>query len=213
MSSSTALRNQNRKASEAYFQTKLHRSADEGPMRPAYYATCSECGTEEFIHSSGNKALPFAVTQRKFEQKGWLIAKSREHDICPACLAKKRAAQKAEKETAMAAEVKPVEPRQMSRDDRRVLFAKLEDVYVGDGYIDGWTDKRVAEDLNVPRAWVEEVRSEFFGDVAVNPDIIDFLDKYDAIYEEVTKLRSQVMDVGNKVDELIKLGRRIKETI
>jgi hypothetical protein len=53
----------------------------------------------------------------------------------------------------------------MSRDDRRIIFARLNDVYVNErtGYSEQWTDKRVAEDLGVPRAWVSEVRDRDFG--------------------------------------------------
>jgi hypothetical protein len=56
-------------------------------------------------------------------------------------------------------------PREMSRDDRRVIFAKLDEVYIDEnkGYDNGWSDHRVAVDLGVPRAWVASVREEMFG--------------------------------------------------
>lgn len=75
--------------------------------------------------------------------------------------AAKAAAKDAVKTNAVAVEP----PREMSRDDRRVIFAKLNEVYIDEskGYDNGWSDHRVAVDLGVPRAWVASVREEMFG--------------------------------------------------
>lgn len=56
-------------------------------------------------------------------------------------------------------------PRQMLREDRRLIFAQLEDCYLDEksGYVDGWSDEKVAKTLNVPRKWVEQIRDENFG--------------------------------------------------
>ncbi|MCR6673294.1 hypothetical protein [Devosia ginsengisoli] len=56
-------------------------------------------------------------------------------------------------------------PRQMSREDRRLIFAKLEEVYIDEksGYSAGWNDDAVAKDMACPRAWVEEIREQNFG--------------------------------------------------
>jgi hypothetical protein len=55
--------------------------------------------------------------------------------------------------------------REMTRDERRIIFEKINELYVGDqvGYRDSWTDEKVAVDLGVPRAWVEDMRAEYFG--------------------------------------------------
>jgi hypothetical protein len=56
-------------------------------------------------------------------------------------------------------------PREMGRDDRRIVFAKIDEVYLGEGngYSQGWNDEAVAKDLAIPRAWVASVREEMFG--------------------------------------------------
>jgi hypothetical protein len=61
--------------------------------------------------------------------------------------------------------IKAEPPREMTRDDRRVIFAKLQDVYVDEkvGYGNGWNDQKVAADLGVPLAWVRTIRDENFG--------------------------------------------------
>ena len=49
--------------------------------------------------------------------------------------------------------------------DRRVIIAKLNDLYVDEatGYRDDWNDAMVAKDLGAPIEWVREIRDENFG--------------------------------------------------
>ena len=52
-----------------------------------------------------------------------------------------------------------------SREDRRLIFAQLEEVYVSEkvGYKRGWSDQKVAEHMQLPIEWVAEVRDANFG--------------------------------------------------
>jgi hypothetical protein len=61
---------------------------------------------------------------------------------------------------ARARETAPAEP---TREEKRRINGKLSEIHDGKGYADAWTDSKVAEALNVPRAWVEEIREEFHG--------------------------------------------------
>ena len=84
-------------------------------------------------------------------------------------------------------------PRTMSREDRRIVFEKLNGVYLDEkrGYDTGWSDHKVAIDLGVPRAWVEQVREEMFGPVNSNPEIQEFLEgvkALKAIRDQVTRI-------------------------
>ncbi len=55
---------------------------------------------------------------------------------------------------------------------RRLINDKLDAVYDPEtGYVDTWTDKRLAEAIGVPLAWVAEVRELMFGTLKVNPAI------------------------------------------
>lgn len=84
-------------------------------------------------------------------------------------------------------------PREMSRDDRRLIFAKLDEVYVDEntGYSAGWTDDKVATDLGVPRAWVAQIRDENFGP---------------GTNEEITKLLGEV-------NETVRLHEGVKSRL
>lgn len=61
-------------------------------------------------------------------------------------------------------------PRPPSREDKRRILAKLDDVYDGEetGYSADWSDKKVAATLSVPPAWVRDLRVEFHGENASN---------------------------------------------
>ncbi|MCB0654451.1 MAG: hypothetical protein KDC85_24440 [Saprospiraceae bacterium] len=205
-----------RKSSQRTFEIGLHQPADTGPTRSDKYIKCATCDTKEFVNSSGRSLLPDEVVQQKLQRRGWLVGKTWKHDKCPSCVAIEAKAKETmkTKETTNVTQFpsRPAEPRKITRDDRRLIFDKLNEVY-DNGYTAGWTDKKLAEDLGVPAAWVEEVRAEFFGDANTNEEITDFLARYDAAVAEAGALRDKVVEVSNKLDELLKLGRQIKESL
>lgn len=140
---------------------------------------CGKCGAAETTESNGANMPPEACA-RFFRSRGWRVAGSPKKDRCPACLAAEHSHKPPieENETmglskdATVVEIRPPQPgaseqapRQMTREDRRLIFAKLEEVYIDErvGYCPGWNDERVAKDMAVPRAWVETIREENFG--------------------------------------------------
>ena len=124
---------------------------------------------------------------RKLEQKGWRIGKSRTSHRCPRCFnaAKTAAIHQTEEKimankkemlnstSSSALQVVQENARVMTREDRRIIFEKLNEVYLNDkvGYAQGWTDEKVSTDLGIPRAWVRLIREENFGDEVGNEDI------------------------------------------
>lgn len=166
--------------------------------------TCGECGAKDGAGRHGGKAggkLPPAAIARFFIARGWRIGATARKDRCPAC----RKPQRQPKEPPqMAADPKIVNitspkpgasekpPREMSREDRRLIFAKLEEVYVDEkvGYSAGWHDERVAKDMAVPRAWVELIREENFGPIkaAQNPEIVELTARIDVLEQDAARL-------------------------
>lgn len=109
-------------------------------------------------------------------------------------------------------------PREMSREDRRIIFAKLQDVYIDEksGYADQWTDITVAKDLNVPRAWIEQIREENFGPVKSNAEITQFLQQAGVVTAAATKCLDEARDIWAKTNALntnIQDGRRAVEAL
>lgn len=81
-------------------------------------------------------------------------------------------------------------PREMSRDDRRIIISKLDAVYLDSkrGYDSGWSDQKVASDLGVPRRWVEIIRAENFGDVGTNDEMSEFYRQANDLAAEARKM-------------------------
>jgi hypothetical protein len=86
------------------------------------------------------------------------------------------------------------EPREATPEERRIISAKLDDVYdVKAGrYIAPWTDQAVATDLGVPRAWVSHVRALLYGEEASNPEI-------EAVLAEARDVLDRVKESSGKV--------------
>jgi len=172
--------------------------------------TCGKCGREERQHfavmqQSGkdDDNIVERLATRKFE--GWKIGKSPGQHRCPDCVA--RAAQMryvhAEKE-GITPMLTTTPPREMSRTDRRLIFAKLEEAY-GDEKTDyqrDWTDDRVAKDLGTPVAWVRLVREENFGPLATNPEI-------DRVLDEARKWRADVLTLVERTTTLLAESRKL----
>nr|WP_050995139.1 hypothetical protein [Bradyrhizobium liaoningense] len=155
---------------------------DDGKLVRGIIARCGAPGCEAAIplpvntlqNSRGDDTeIEWHFIARKLEAKGWRVGRSHDAHRCPRCFkaAKFSSIRKAEamqNGNAMTDKLKVVKDnmRVMSREDRRIIFEKLNEVYVNDkiGYGDGWTDEKVANDLGIPRAWVKLIRDENFGD-------------------------------------------------
>jgi hypothetical protein len=56
-------------------------------------------------------------------------------------------------------------PPEMTKEDRRIIFAEIDTHYLDEttGYAANYDDKRIADGLKVPLAWVRTIREENFG--------------------------------------------------
>lgn len=181
--------------------TAVHR-ADAGPAQSAMEITCGSCGKTGHIINSGTlKVVPSAIVEKKFSDRGWIIGGSPKADRCPECAAKlgaaKRHSKSGQKKEKVVADIPPLEPdqpREMTREQRRIIFLKLEEHYLDEaaGYDRGWSDKRVAEDLGVPRAWVAEIRDQNFGPAKDNEDVRDLLAAQERLGQEVASFMADL---------------------
>lgn len=196
------------------------RRADAGPLQSGSEIVCGACGAKDHVlNSNRDKAAPPEVIRRWFTDRGWTFGARPQDDRCPTCNAQARkkkgrilpdlsAADRTAKEPQMTEPAKPpvapppaeaptfrvVEPapaREMTRDDRRIILSKLQDVYVDEavGYDRGWSDKRVAEDLGVPRAWVAELREPNFGPARDNEDVRALLAAQERVAQEAAEIK------------------------
>jgi hypothetical protein len=106
----------------------------------------------------------------------------------------------------------PVEAptRAMSRDDKRAIFRRLDEVYnVPTGrYVDDWTDHRLATEMNMPRAWIAQVRDEAYGPEGGNDEMEKLLADIAATHR---KLEGAVDTCLTAAAEAEKLNAEVKD--
>ena len=195
---------------------------------PAYAITCNSCGKQDkLISSKPSGALPAIMVAKKFIERGWVAGARVRDDRCPACQAIDKAPKK-KIETAQVIEMTqpqktlPPEvvsstpimtikradpPPVMEKEDRRIIFAEIDTNYIDEqkGYAEGWNDARVAKGLNVPLAWVRELRDANFGP-EVGTSVLDNVQKID---EAIERGRNFIV----RLDQLLELVEAKREAV
>lgn len=171
-------------------------NAGAGVAAPMRRITCAHCGAVAYHAAISRKSgarLPPEALVSHFMKAGWAVGNGPRKDFCPhhSTPAKRRKIKEIpvkKNETAPKAEP----PREITREDRRIINDKLDEVYGEDAYKAPWTDAAVAKDLGVPVAWVSDVREQFFGAAGSNPLLDEYLAKVaelDARLKEYEALR------------------------
>ena len=182
--------------------------------------TCSHCGYTASTgrSSTGKNHLPPDAIAKFLRNKGWRIGATSKKDVCPICAAPARKTTTKE-EPAMAREANVIEikppltgvselpPREMTREDRRIIFAQLEDVYVDEhtGYSTDWNDERVSKHLNCPRKWVEMIREENFGPQHApdSPQVIALRANLDGMQKSIDALAADASGFKHRVNAMV----------
>lgn len=167
----------------------------DGSWRRAHVFRCSSCGkTHEVSISSSKGALPPQFLTKKMSKVGWVLGKRAGDDVCGDCAAKARSVPDMPvNPAAIMHEIKAEAPRVPSFDERRLIFAKLNDVYLDEkkGYSGAWSDKKVAEDLGVPWKWVEDIRSQNFGPVGDNETAREIVSEAKSLLDDIAHQRAE----------------------
>lgn len=184
-------------------------------FRKVVRVQCRKCGVSHSVGlaTPGGFLPHFAVT-KKLEKAGWLIGPDEHSDYCPdhshPIKEKKPPMLKVVEQEKPSPSEAP--PREMTRDDRRIIISKLDAVYLDSkrGYDAGWSDHKVASDLGVPRKWVEDIRAENFGDVGTNEDMAEFYEQAKALASEARKALADARDYYEKIDALMQAAKTDK---
>jgi len=152
----------------------------DGGGRTVMHATiiCVQCGTREHHLQRGSvNATEF------FEKAGWQVGTKPEGDKCPLCR-KVIVMKEHRKETPavepVAAPTTEAPPRQMTGSERTIIARYVIDNFDEplNQYMTGWSDSRIARELDVPCPWVRDERLHFFKDsIGEDPNIDLYLDK------------------------------------
>lgn len=207
----------------------------DGNRVGAHTVRCSDpkCNFEGELLDRNDVQLPPNVVKKKFEQKGWFIGKDERHDVCPACIDKKKQERRARRTTGTIIEAASIfQPTastkgevmdakteapiaQATRDDKRIIFAKLNEAYINatEGYQTPWTDKKIAEDLGVPLAWVRDIREEMFGPASDNQEVREVLAKAEHLVDESRTLVTESAKIHAEITSFIGRANNVNGSI
>jgi hypothetical protein len=213
---------------------------DDNQMVRGIIAHCGAPGCEAAIplpvntlqgSRGSSDEIEFQFIARKLEAKGWQIGRSETSHRCPRCssAASKsammssasvgasaiRRPEKMHNENPMTEKLKVVKDnmRLMTREDRRIIFEKLNETYVSErvGYGDGWTDEKVAVDLGVPRAWVKLIRDENFGDELSNETIRQQVKEAREVYTKIKAIEPHLAEAQRLIAVADKIEKSLAE--
>ena len=188
----------------------------DNKTRRAARAKCGYCPEEETIAintvqggGEDNDIVERIVTQ-KFEHHGWKIGKTVKQHRCPKCfsaikLANVRKPYKVDAMDNKVVSINAEKPREMSREEKRIIFERLNMVYVSEkvGYSEDWSDEKVAADVKAPRAWVSAVREEMFGP-DINEKSVTALNEAREVLTELSPVIQQLQKLIGKAEAIEK---------
>lgn len=158
------------------------RRVQHGPTtRTVRGATCSHPGCEARIEiPEGRAPKPPLVVHAMIAKKGWELGKKGSY-LCP------------EHKKGCKVTTKESEVRNMTKEQRRVIFREIDENYAGKAYVPGVTDKTIGEKLKMPWAWVSAVREENFGPAGLDPELQRALSTVDELEARIKQMETDAL--------------------
>ena len=163
------------------------------------------CGASHEIID--RKHLPPKVIEQKFAQAEWRALVGSKKAICPKCSRRRKAPRSTQrKEPAVS---KPTNGAAQNADtvrhptmkDFREIVNALEMYFDAEAglYKSGYSDDKIADELQVPRASVSKVRAEAFGDLKIDPELLKLQEQVIAAQNTCRSLSRQLATMQDKV--------------
>jgi len=165
---------------------------------------CSAPGCQNFndiAPGGGGGILPPNILDQMWRRRGWTVGGSKDDDLCPDCTTKKLRQRVFREPEDKVIELRPrfraepvapalKLPPPLTEGLRRTIVAEIEAHWSdsGEGYAGDWTDRDVARDLDVPLAYVKNIREKVFGACGEN--------------QKIAKLRERVKAAVSRADEM-----------
>lgn len=196
----------------------IERIDRDGNAINAAMIECCDCGAKAY--SVSKAGLSPVAHEQYFRNHGWTVGNGPRRDKCQSCQ------KKGKPELKVVKAEEPPKPREMTRDERLIIMDKIRDVHDGDRYGAGWSDKKLAEDLGVPKAWVEDIRENvlmfagghnaeyeaFMADLApLAADAKSLVNSARVQLQDAKEKLEKVEAVDRKLDELLRLGRKLEK--
>lgn len=112
-----------------------------GRRIPAVIVCCSNCGhTQKISANNRSGSIPPEAAANRFRHDGWFISNKEGKDLCPKCVHPKKYIKLVKESNVVElSAIKEEPPRLMTKEDRRLIFAKIDEVYLDEskGYSSG----------------------------------------------------------------------------
>jgi hypothetical protein len=200
-----------------------------GRHRLAWQITCSGCGATLALFEQPGTGQRDEGLAKKFTQRGWEVGPRAARDLCPTCVAnagarpaRPPAAEPPSKvlariasvrarlatpspEPAAMPEVPPASPPPSpNREARRAIHEAIDAVWdaARDVYDGSASDRSIGAALNVPWAWVAEVREAFFGPQDTNVATLDGLKTADDLVARAQAIEDRALALAADAEAL-----------
>jgi len=173
-----------------------------GQWRCEWRAQCDQCGAVETRHW-GDLSDP-RLAEKKFKARGWTFGKVA---VCSACTAKPKhpPRQRATAQTKVSPmtdrKPNPPQPRNLTIEERARVRETLEVYFDAEKgfYTDGYSDKRVGQELDLPWASVAKFRDFAFGPIRSHPLLEEIRTGIAAVEKTLATLKTKAADLEQRL--------------
>lgn len=154
---------------------------DTGSRRELCRYTCVKCGAFGDIVLNSPASMAIEVHRKTLTMRGWSLSSRSQNPICPQCLKPSRSLEVTQPSVAAVSAPATVSAsaaitalgRGPTSDQRLAIRGALDKNFDDKAgmYLGGCSDISIAEDLNLPRAWVEMIREAAYGPIRITPEI------------------------------------------
>lgn len=194
-----------------FVESFLERMPHGGAIRRnGQVVKCRKCEENQGFYRRRPEDSPIAY----FTKLGWELGSGVYMDLCPDCADRKpKQTAKVEKQrmsnVTKLETVKAEPPREITREERQRIHAKIGEHYLDSGYHPPWTDRAIAEAEKVPLAWVSSIRDQFYGPEGSNP----LYEKFEGEATAFVEAYQELCAVKGQIDALEIMGREIQDTL
>lgn len=184
---------------ESIYKVTSVQSQFTGEFRKVISAVCDKCGHEDTI-TPGGKFPALDLVNNNFINRGWEITRHGKKKICQSCRVKTAGAAPVPD----GAEAKPDPVKTALPPATKLKIIEwLKDLFDPEAgrYEDGYSDKRLGAEKNVPWKHIHDIREEFFGPVKVDPELMNLRiemqnlrQQYERLDKDITPVIEKLMD-------------------
>lgn len=180
---------------------------DQPPNKMVARFECKRC--DATLDVTKVQPLNPEACARVAERAGWKAdAFHPSVNRCPACRAKRGGGDKPEKEaTAMPEPTKPpAQLREATPQERQRIRAILDRQFddAAGSFLDGYSDQRIGEELNLPWAMVTKIREAAYGPIRVDPEVAGLRAEIGNAQRQIDAMSTSLASLKARLDALEK---------